>query len=156
MWDLFSSEVGQFERTWNTNIRRMFNLPLTTHRYLIEPISGTRHLKKILIQRFISFLHQISNSTKIATKQLLSFILTDTRSNTGSNVRQILRLTNRYNWKDVKKSDIDAIDYHDISEHEKWRVSLISDLLELQMNNVTIDGFSFEDLELILNYACTS
>ena len=156
LWDLFGNEVGQLEKTWNTTIRRMFNLPFTTHRYLIEPVSGTRHLKRILLQRFISFLHQISCSKKIATKQLLDFIQRDARSITGSNVRQILRLTNKHNWKDIKYCDIDAIEYFNISEHDKWRVNLIAEITELKMNEVAIEGFNVDELETILDYACTS
>ena len=71
LWDLFGKEVGQFERTWNVSLRKMLGLPQTTHRYLIEPVSGTQHLKKLLIKRFISFLHQIQSSGGNATKQLL-------------------------------------------------------------------------------------
>ena len=83
LWDLFGKEVGQFERTWNVSLRKMLGLPQTTHRYLIEPVSGTQHLKKLLIKRFISFLHQIQSSGRNATKQLLQFIHSNTESTTG-------------------------------------------------------------------------
>ena len=137
-------------------MRRMLGLPLQTHRYLLEPLSSSRHLKRILIKRFISFLHQINNSGKIATKQLLKLIYNDARSITGSNIKKILRLTNKRHWSEVKNSDIDQIDYHNINENEYWRVTLISEILETQWSDIEIEGFSFQELDDILNYVCIS
>ena len=64
IWDLFCPEALQLEKTWNISIRKIFNLPLQTHKYFIEPISGKNHLKKILIKRFLSFLKQVQNLEK--------------------------------------------------------------------------------------------
>ena len=63
LWDLFSSEAGMMESTWNTSVRLMYNLPMQTHRNLIEPISGNRHVKFHLVKRFLSFIHQRSIET---------------------------------------------------------------------------------------------
>ena len=71
----------------------MFDLPVETHRYIIEPLSQTRHLKTVIIERFLSFIEQIETSMKNVPKQLLSFIQKDVRSTTGSNLRNILHLT---------------------------------------------------------------
>ena len=125
LWDLFSKEVGRFEKTWNVSVRKMLDLPPATHRYLIEPVSGTIHLRRILMNRFISFLHQIEKSEKVATKQLLGLIYRNTQSVTGSNVRHILRLTEKSHWRDVRSSDIANIEYFRIPEEEKWRVGLM-------------------------------
>ena len=45
MWDLFSREARMLEATCNVAIRKMFNLDRTTHRYLIEPLSGMQQIK---------------------------------------------------------------------------------------------------------------
>ena len=66
IWDIFSKQANMVENTWNKSIRCMFDLPLQTHRNLIEPVSGTKHLKFLLIKRFMSFLNQIEKSTKHA------------------------------------------------------------------------------------------
>ena len=83
LWDLFSREAVQMESTWNVSIRLMMNLPRETHRRLIEPLSGIKHIKFTLLKRFLSFLQQIKKSTKNAAKFLLDSIYLDTRSITG-------------------------------------------------------------------------
>ena len=75
----------------------MFDLPIQTHRYIIEPISQTKHLKNVLMERFLSFLMQIEKSTKKVPKQLLAFTKNDVRSTTMSNVGNILLLTDKSN-----------------------------------------------------------
>ena len=114
------------------SVRKMLDLPPATHRYLIEPVSGTIHLRRILMNRFISFLHQIEKSEKVATKQLLGLIYRNTQSVTGSNVRHILRLTEKSHWRDVRSNDIANIEYFRIPEEEKWRVGLINEIIEMR------------------------
>ena len=89
IWDLFSAEVIMLENSWNVSFRRMYDLPLQTHRNLVEPVSQQLHLKKLLIKRFLSFIQQIQKSDKILPKQLLNIIVNDTRSITGCNLRRI-------------------------------------------------------------------
>ena len=54
-WDLFCKEAESIEKTWNVAMRKMLNLNRCTHRYFIEPLSGTKHIKFLLIKRFINF-----------------------------------------------------------------------------------------------------
>ena len=39
LWDIYSSYVDRLYKSWNVSIRYIFNVPYTTHRYLIEPTS---------------------------------------------------------------------------------------------------------------------
>ena len=156
IWDLFSPETIQLEKTWNISIRKMFNLPLQTHRYLIEEISEMNHLKKILIQRFISFLRQIFKSNKNIPKQLLNCIMRDTRSISGHNLRRIFLLTGKWTISELTRQDIDNINYHKIDEKDKWRVKLIREISEYRNNQLQINGISNDECEEILHFACTS
>lgn len=70
IWDIFSPEVDTLSKSWNIAMRKVFDLPMTTHRYLLEPISENDHLLKILIERFISFISQLEKSSKNVVKQL--------------------------------------------------------------------------------------
>ena len=92
----------------------MFDLPVATHRFLIEPVSETRHLKSILIDRFLSFLQQIEKSRKNVPKQLLAFIKYDVRSTTGSNLRNILHLTNLTDIKEITRSNLKELKYQNL------------------------------------------
>ena len=134
----------------------MFDLPRETHRYLIEPISESPHVKKVLLCRFISFLNQVKNSRKRVPKELLKTIHYDTKSITGSNIRNLLRMTQKIRIEDVKKQDIFDLEYFAIPDDEKWRISLINEILEAQNLSYEIQDFSFDDLHDMLAYACTS
>ena len=156
LWDLFSEDATRLENSWNVSLRRTYDLPYQTHRYLVEPVSGHMHLKKMLIRRFLSFLKQISRSPKTIPKQLLNSIQADTRSITGSNIRRILLLTKKENIDQISDRDIDGIIYAEILEDDKWRVDLIKEVTDVKFGQSTIEGFTLEECEEILQFACTS
>ena len=60
--------------TWNSSIRKMFRLDRTTHRYFIEPISKTSHIKASLLERFMNVTNKLMCSGKIAAKNLFNII----------------------------------------------------------------------------------
>ena len=43
LWNLFSHETEMMENRWNRSFNIMYKLPLATHGYFIEPISGKPH-----------------------------------------------------------------------------------------------------------------
>ena len=81
----------------------MCDLPLETHRYFIEPISGVKHLKFILIERFLGFLEQILKFRKTGPKHILKYVKHDVKSVTGSNLRNILLLTDKNTIEEISK-----------------------------------------------------
>ena len=152
LWDLFSPETKMLENTWNTSMRIMLNLPLQTHRYLIEPLSGTKHIRFHLIKRFLSFINQIEVSNKRASKQLLKTIKHDCRSTTGSNLRNILLLTEKFDVDELCPSDAELIEYHPIADEDKWKVNFILEAVDQN----EVPGFEDEEIEEILEYLCCS
>ena len=156
LWNLFSREAIMLENSWNTSVRIMFDLPLQTHKYLIEPISQTKHLKIVLIERFLSFLNQIEKSRKKIPRQLLSFIKHDVRSTTGSNLRNILLLTDKNNIDDVCRDDILKIKYNKIDSKDNWKVDFIGEITDVKFDQLKVENFSKEELEEILDFLCTS
>ena len=66
---------------------------------------------------FLSFLSQIKNSDKAAPKVLLECIKHDMISITGSNLRNMLLLTEKDNITDLVVSDVEKMEYHELSEN---------------------------------------
>ena len=64
IWNLFCAEAVSIEKTWNVAMRKMMKLDRCSHRYLIEPLSKTRHIKFSLMKRFINFTNKIVESPK--------------------------------------------------------------------------------------------
>ena len=55
LWNLFGNEVNMTYNTWHKSIRKMFRLDRGSHRYLIEPVSKTQHIKTAFLKRFTMF-----------------------------------------------------------------------------------------------------
>ena len=49
----------------------MLNIPRETHKYLIEPLSETKHISSVICQRFLNFIQQINKSSKKLPKKIL-------------------------------------------------------------------------------------
>ena len=156
IWDLFSAEAIMLENSWNVSFRRMYDLPLQTHRNLVEPVSQQLHLKKLLIKQFLSFIQQIQKSDKILPKQLLNIIVNDTRSITGCNLRRILLLVKRSKIEEITKEDVENIEYAKLEDDDCWRVNLIKEITNVKFGQVEVEGFSSDECEEILQFACTS
>ena len=129
------------------------NFWLTIHWYLVEPVPGQIHLKKMLIRRFLSFFKQVIKSKKNLPKQLLNTIQNDTRSITGSNIRKILLLTSKESIEQITDFDIE-IEYAKMSDENRWRVNIIKEITDVKFGQLTINGFSEEECEEILQFAC--
>ena len=89
VWNLFGG-AHSLESSYNKSIKVMLDLPLATHRSLIEPLSDERHVKLVLIRRFVEFMEKIDNSGKKALMMLKDAAIKDVRSTTGRNFRNIM------------------------------------------------------------------
>jgi hypothetical protein len=156
LWDLFSKEAVQLENTWNVSMRLMMDLPRETHRRLIEPLSGVKHVKFLMLKRFLTFIEQIRKSSKKASNSLLESILHDTRSITGSNLRNILLMTDKLNVRDLGPYDIDKMEYHPLPDEEKWKISIIQEIIDEKNGRLKIDNLTEEELETTLEHLCVS
>ena len=156
LWDLFSREAIMLENSWNTAVRVMFDLPVETHRYIIEPISQTKHLTIVLLEIFLSFLEQIHKSKKNVPKQLLSFIKNDARSTTGSNLRKILLLTKKNTIDELSKDDATALHYHEVDPKDAWKINMIKEITDVKFNQLEVQNFTNDELEEIMSFLCTS
>ena len=156
LWNLFSQECEQFEKTWNISFRVMFNLHRETHRYLVEAVSEEPHIKTILIKRFLSFIKQIKSSEKVALKVLYNTIKDDTQSITGNNLRRILLLTDKVSIDDLEPIDGDEIIYSKVPDKASWRFGFVKELIYIKYGDYEVMGFSHKEIEDILDDVCIS
>ena len=64
LWDLFSDDCDIIYISWNVAIRHAWKAPNTTHKYLVEPFSGSLHPKVMLESRYVQFMKSLLTSTK--------------------------------------------------------------------------------------------
>ena len=156
LWDLFGREADMLCNTWNTSVRIMFNLNYATHRYFIQPLSNKVHLKNTLMKRFLGFLSQIEKSPKKLPLRLLKLVRADSRSTTGSNLRKIMLLLDKHTIDEVKSKDIDNFEYAPVLPNNAWKINMVKELIEVRENQASIENFSTEELEEILEHLCIS
>ena len=108
----------------------MLDLPYGTHRGLIEPLTGKKHQRTILITRFFKMIQKIRVSKKPILKKLLSEIELDVSSTTGRNLRKIMLETGNSRIAEVDLSEINDLKYFKLEDEEEWRIEMIKYLLE--------------------------
>ena len=132
LWNLFGSEAIKIESSYNRSIKYTMGLPYAIHRYLVEPVSERRHLKWLLLSKFLAFMQKIDKSKKPILKMLKETTERDVMSPTGSNMRNIMLILKKTDIEEVTKSDVDRVKYFPISIDVEWKVELIDIILEEQ------------------------
>ena len=152
LWDLFSEEVSSLEKTYSKSIRIMWDIPVNTHIYIIEPISDQVHLKFVLLRRFLNFRRQIEQSSKTVLKFLFKICQNDSRSITGSNLRKIMLLCEKNSIESLEACDLTSLSYDPVPENEAWRIDVLKELLELRSENLNLPGFTSEEVKEMIDY----
>jgi len=155
VWDLFSREQQMLENSYNTAVRLMLGLPMNSHRYLIEPLSGRKHLKSDLIQRFLNFLEKIEKSNKKTLKYVLDVVSNDVRSVTGKKLVEIKKRSGKKIFEKITVQESKKA-FRDIPQGEHWRIGFAREIIEYRHQNLLVPGFEAEELDQILNWICTS
>ena len=155
LWNLFGTGAISLESSYNKAIKIMLGLPLATHRYLIEPLSGEMHLRRHLIVRFFEFVKQIQASKKPRVIMLLNEALSDVRSNVGGNMRSIQLMVGKFSLDSIDRSDVENILYHPINEEEEWRIGAIQELLKIKNGEMEVADFDVEEIDSYLHSLCT-
>jgi hypothetical protein len=154
LWKLDSKGFEKTEATYNRSIKIMNDVPFATHRFLIEPISGTPHMSRTLVRRYLTFIEQIQKSKKLALRQLLDIAQSDVRTTTGANLRFIMLLTEKNRIGDLKAGNVDFA-YHAINEADEWKIDFVKELIVVKNDNLNVAGMDFDEIEEILEYLCT-
>ena len=79
-WNLFSSECNKIYTSYNVAIRNIYNLPRTTHRYMLEPLTEFPHLYTQLLARYITFAKGLYVNNAFEVRFLANICLGDYRT----------------------------------------------------------------------------
>ena len=135
LWDLTSRAFEKLEKTWNVSSRVLLDLPRRTHKYFIEPVTGTPHIVKSIYSRFIRFITNIADGKKNSLKRVLAAIKTDVRSTTGKNLRYLLLKTKNFCEKEITTQNEP---YQVIPINEAWRLQMINELIDAKCGDLSI------------------
>ena len=157
LWNLFGKDVKMMENSWNLSFRIMYDLPLATHRYFVEPITGKNHAKTLMIKNFLKFCELIVSSKKEALKNVFLQIRRNVLTFTGSNLRKISSLMNKSDITELKSSLVKQnLVYEPIPEGEKWKILIVEEIIDFREGKLEIQGFEREELDEILEFICVT
>ena len=157
LWDLFSHSMRAFKSSFNKSVKMMTDLPFETHRYFLESLLGTPHMKLKVLKNYLTFIKSIRMSAKPVLRQLYHIASSDVRSVTGKNLRNILLLTNKLKVKDLSPSDIKSMEYHPVPENDQWRTALLIDLLNFKHGTFEPPWqMEIDELDNLIHMVCTS
>ena len=154
LWNLFGNEAIRLEKTWNVSHRIMLGLPRESHRYFIEPLSSTKHIRFALMERYIKFAKSMEMSEKMILRKTFRSVKRDCRSTTGENLRNIMKLTKKTDVDDIKIGSTNGPVYNEIPEGDEWKVKFAAELIQIKSNRHGID-FSTAELDEILREVTT-
>ena len=98
----------------------------------------------------MKFIESISISKKDVLKCILDTVRFQCQSNTGRNLRRIMKKVNKSTVKDIKIKDIQSLTYVDVPITDKWKIDMASELLAAKNGELPINQFSKEEVENIL------
>ena len=157
LWNLFSHETEMLENSWNKSFKIMFNLPLETHRYFIEPISGKPHAKTTMMKNFLRFCELVMRSGKSALKRVFLQVKRNVKTITGNNLKKIMKLQSKENIDELDSNCVKGIfKYRQAPNEEMWRFSILEELLETREGRFEIEGFENNEIEEMLEFVCVS
>ena len=134
---------------------RYFNgIDRRTHIFLIDDISEVTHLRTILYSRLNTFHESLKKSRKFTIRFLASLMENDHRTHFGRNLYKIETKTN--SMCPTKSSIKNNLKYFDTPPSEEWRIPLCKDLLSIRNGHMTCEGLSKDDINLMIDYVCTS
>ena len=164
LWDLGGSAADTLYASWNSMVRMTWNLPNTAHTYFIEEISESPHLKSILSQRFLTFIHSLLNSKKKCLSQLAFKTIYDQGSITGQNINLIASNSgyNRFEILNMTPNCVaKEIRFSPVPEESVWKIQLLKELISLREGELCMredeneQSFSREELQNLIAFVST-
>ena len=155
LWDLYSDSTMKLYSSWNVCVRILFDLPRETHRYLIEPISESLHVKTMLCSRFVTFHNSLCNSSKFSIRLLSNLCKDDRRTVLCRNLNNIANDC-QIDVNDLNKHLVKSrLKFCTVQAEDAWRIPILKELIEARDSQLSIDGFANNDIVEIINFLCT-
>ena len=133
----------------------MEHISKKTHRFLIEPLSGTQHVKRSIFKAFVSFANKLQNSSKEVIRDVFHLVKEDCRSTTGSNIRNISLDCAVDQVHPFAEVNIENKDFFPAPPDSAWKAPLIRELIDIRDGDCDNAGWTTEEVNFTLDYLCT-
>ena len=135
LWDLSSNAAESLFKSWNTNIKLIYDIPRNTFTYLIEGHFSRNFLslRNQVYLRYAGFFQGLRNSQSEEVRFLSMIVSKDPRSNTFRNLKLLRSKTEldepyMYGPERLKL----VLSNMTVPNNEKWRLGLLDNLLTIR------------------------
>ena len=112
-------------------------------------------MKLKIIENYLGFVSRLQSSERCIIKQLYSLSYKDCRTVTGTNLRNIMLLTDESSVDNLVPSLVNTLRYKELGDDELWKVPFAQELIELKENvELVPEGWSTVELDEILASIC--
>ena len=156
LWQLASDEHLKLNRSWNTALKIIWDLPHPTHTRFLESLSTVPHLEAVLIGRYIGFIENLAKSKKSLLKLIFNSCSSDHSSLTGQNLAHLLLKYGKSSVKELTmdKQSIKTARVYPLQNDEVWKTNLIEEITLMKIGLLDID-FDLDNMTEILENICT-
>ena len=155
-WDLSSEKVTSFYTLWRKCLRKLLDLPYTTHSRYIPLIVNDVPVETQLFRRVNNFMCNMSASTNLCVKLCTKLVINGSCSNISKTLNHIIYHTN-VSMKVICNTKCQLLkaerDHNTINEEDLKHVGNIKDLLSMR---VFKNGFTTGEINAMLNFVCTT
>ena len=157
LWDLYGDKVGQLCRAWSTCVKLAWDLPRSTHTFLVEGLLARNFftVKQQLVGRFVNFFRELQKSKSLEVRIVSSMVGRCVRSTTGKNLALIERDTGLDPWVTPAWKVRAATPREEIPVSEGWRAQYLTKLIQARRSMQTnLEDSS--DVENLIESLCSS
>ena len=131
LWDFSSDACGQMFRSWNTCLKLAWNVPRSTHNFLVDNLLAVNHnsIEKQLLSRYVNFFKNLLKSKSREVAILANMVSRDVRSVTGKNLLILERESGCDPWKTNSHKLRDNILTREVPNGDLWRLPLLCQYL---------------------------
>ena len=159
VWDISSKDYCKLVTSWNVLIRQILYLDRRTHRFLIEPLSGCKHLETVLYSRMLKFSESLESHMKFSLRFLHSLNKRDLRTVYGNNLQTIRdKFRKQFDSKEEPSSKQvkQGMKYWVSDDKEILMTKCVIELQGVMTNELIIPGFNTVEIEEMFHNICIS
>ena len=157
LWDFQSEIVGQYCRVWNTCVKLTYDIPRSTHTYLVESFLAENFIpvNTELLARYVNFYKSLRKSPSPEIQHLCEVVSADVRSTTSRNL-QVIRDMSGLNPLVVSPHDVRrSVNVSAIPENDVWRPPLL-DMLLNRRRDMEADLLKTDEIQKVIDSLCSS
>ena len=156
LWQLNCKEHLQLNKSWNTALKIIWDLPLATHTRFLERLSPVPHLESVLTGHYIGFLESLARTKQPILSLIFSTSMNNRRTKTGQNIWYLIGKHSQASFDDLllQRQDIKRSIVNPLDSEEVWKVDILREIALFKKGMIDID-FAEGELDDILDKICT-